>query len=227
MVGAELSESETALRVFLAAGGLILLGILFLVLTIWWWRSTKPESPALGPLEVMSERKWFTAAESERRRLIEQHRPEGAAAAFVAPEPVDLSVLARTAPSSFDDLRDPYEAPAAEVLDPEAAELVSAASTADAAADGADTEAGPSSEESSGGLDVVASGHAGEGASNGAHLVDHHDVDGPDGEDVGGSPSNGDASEDVSEDATVAMSRDETAAMPSPGRPSFVPHAGA
>jgi hypothetical protein len=71
-LGAELTESQAAFRVFAAAGGLVLLGLVLLLLTIWWWRGTRPESPALGPLEVMGDRRWATAAESERRRLLEE-----------------------------------------------------------------------------------------------------------------------------------------------------------
>ena len=78
-LGAELTESQAAFRVFAAAGGLVLLGLVLLLLTIWWWRGTRPESPALGPLEVMGDRRWASAAESERRRLLEEFRPEGMA----------------------------------------------------------------------------------------------------------------------------------------------------
>jgi hypothetical protein len=105
-LGDQLSSREATLRVFLTAGGLAVLGIALLVFTIWWWRSTRPEPPALGPLEVMSERRWRAASEGERRRLVEVHRPNGAVDGGPAPEPIDLSVLARDLPSGFDDLRD-------------------------------------------------------------------------------------------------------------------------
>ena len=122
LFSAELTESEAALRVFLAAAGLVLAGFLLLLLTIRWWRSTRPEPPALGPLEVMGDRKWSASAESERRRLIEEFRPVGAEPSnrFVEPEPIDLSVLARDAPATFDDLREPMD-------DPEALEVATAA----------------------------------------------------------------------------------------------------
>ena len=118
VLGAELTESQAALRVFLAAGGLVVAGLSLLLLTIWWWRHTRPEPPALGPLEVMGDRKWATAPDSERRRLIEEFRPVGAEPSnrVVDPQPVDLSILARDAPPTFDDLREP-------VVDPEALEI--------------------------------------------------------------------------------------------------------
>ena len=48
-LGAELTESEAALRVFLAAGGLLLAGLVLSWVTIRWWRGTQPEPPALAP----------------------------------------------------------------------------------------------------------------------------------------------------------------------------------
>lgn len=146
-LGAELTESQAAFRVFAAAGGLVLLGLVLLLLTIWWWRGTRPESPALGPLEVMGDRKWASAAESERRRLLEEFRPEGAEPMnlYVEPEPVDLSVLAREVPPNFDDLREPS-------IDPEALEIESEAAAETGAADTAD--------EGDGDVDGVAEGVA-------------------------------------------------------------------
>jgi hypothetical protein len=104
----ELSESEAALRVYLAAGGLVLLGALLLTLTVRWWRATRPEPPLLAPLEVMGERKWAKAPEPEKQRLLEQYRPATAdgTTPIVPPEPVDLAALARVPPRDFDDLVD-------------------------------------------------------------------------------------------------------------------------
>lgn len=131
-VAAELTEEEAAVRVFLAAGGLVLLGVGLACMTVWWWRSTRPEPPALGPLEVMSDRRWRTAGDSERRRMVDETRPEGADGRdlVVAPEPIDLSELVRGVPS-FDDLRDVSlesdrsVVPEVAVADPEALELAS------------------------------------------------------------------------------------------------------
>lgn len=103
-----LSESEATRRVVLAAAGLGLLGVIMLIATIWWWRSTRAEHPSLAPLEVMSARRWFRSNEAQRSRLVEQVRPEGAerSADAFRPEPVDLSVLAAGDHAGFDDLRD-------------------------------------------------------------------------------------------------------------------------
>jgi hypothetical protein len=110
LLASELTESQASLRVYLAAGGLALLGVALLVLTVWWWRTTRPESPVLGPLEVMSDRGFMKARHMDRQRLVDTHRPSGAmalASVSVAPEPIDLSVLARDVPKDFNDLREP------------------------------------------------------------------------------------------------------------------------
>jgi hypothetical protein len=109
MLAEQLTDSRAATLVWLTAGGLALLGLLLLIFTVWWWRGTRPEPEALAPLEVMSEKRWAKASDSERHRLVDAYRPDGAAplrTATAAPERIDLSELARTAPDSFDDLRD-------------------------------------------------------------------------------------------------------------------------
>ena len=118
VLAGELTESEAALRVYAAAAGLLLLGVLLLVFTVRWWRDTRPEPPSLGPLEVMGERRWSNARDADRRRLLDEHRPTGADPSIpliVEPEPIDLSVLARDTPKNFDDLREegPVSGPAA------------------------------------------------------------------------------------------------------------------
>ena len=140
ILAAELTESEASLRVYLAAGGLVTLGLVLLLLTIWWWRSTRPESAVLGPLEVMSERRFARAHDSDRRRMIDGHRPQGALAlegAVAAPVLVDLGALVRNHPIDFGDLRDPALADQAELQLPSRSAHVAAvelpASLSDAA----------------------------------------------------------------------------------------------
>lgn len=113
MIAGTLTESEANLRVFLAAGGLILLGILLLIGTVVWWRSTRPDPMALAPLEVMSTKRWSKAADVERRRLADAVRPGGEAAAAeasAAASPiVDLDRHGRSEVAEaddFDDLRE-------------------------------------------------------------------------------------------------------------------------
>jgi|GEM_PF-1622247 len=102
-----LTEEQVTQRILLTAGGLVLLGLALLVATIWWWRATREEHAALGPLEVMGMRRWRRASDAERRRLVAEARPPRArAVAPAVPEPVDLAVLSAQRPQGFDDLRE-------------------------------------------------------------------------------------------------------------------------
>lgn len=71
---AQLSDGEATLRVALSAGGLVVLGVVLLVATLRWWRSTRPEAPVLGPLTVMDGRNFRSADPEVRRRLLESAR---------------------------------------------------------------------------------------------------------------------------------------------------------
>jgi hypothetical protein len=106
-MAADLSDTAADRTVYLVAAGLVVLGIALAVATVWWWRSTRPEHPVLGPLEVMGERRFRRSADSERRQLLSSARPPGAEPSDPVradPEPVDLTGLAESAPAGFDDL---------------------------------------------------------------------------------------------------------------------------
>lgn len=63
----DLQVALVALVCLVAGGGLA-------VLTWWFWQSAQPESPALGPLEMMSERRYERASDEERARILEAAR---------------------------------------------------------------------------------------------------------------------------------------------------------
>ncbi len=107
-MAADLSDANADRIIYLVAAGLVLLGIALAVATVWWWRSTRPEHPSLGPLEVMGEKRFRRSSGAERRQIIANSRPPGAQPLIVeppAPRPVDLAMLAGAAPQGFDDLR--------------------------------------------------------------------------------------------------------------------------
>ena len=107
----QFEDPENARIIYLAAGGLLLLALLLGVGTWWWWRTAKVEHPVLGPLEVMSSRRFAKADFTDRQRQIEAVRladanGDGASAPVV--EVADLDrVLEREDPPHFDDLADP------------------------------------------------------------------------------------------------------------------------
>lgn len=107
-MAADLSDANADRIIYLVAAGLVLLGLALAVATVWWWRSTRPEHPALGPLEMMGERRFRRSSDAERRQIIANSRPPGAKPLITeppVPRPIDLAVLADAAPTGFDDLR--------------------------------------------------------------------------------------------------------------------------
>jgi hypothetical protein len=109
-------DADNARLIYLAAGGLALLGVLLAWATWRWWRSTKPEPAVLGPLEMMGERKWRRADAHHRARLLDEARPPGAERQVVQPQLEDLKDDAEpmSEPDDFGDLRDEPAAQPAE-----------------------------------------------------------------------------------------------------------------
>ncbi len=115
-LAADLSDSAADRRIYLAAAGLALLGVVMTIATAWWWYASRPDDPALGPLEVMSRKRWQAADDAERRQMLAQARPGAAAVpaaeadSGAAPETVqeliDLRQAAAAPVSDFDDLVD-------------------------------------------------------------------------------------------------------------------------
>lgn len=62
----------------LLGGGLVVLGIILLVVTLAFWRSSTVDPEVLAPLEVMADRKFARSDDSRRLALLNQVRPDGA-----------------------------------------------------------------------------------------------------------------------------------------------------
>jgi len=102
-------DPEHARIIYMAASGLVLIAVLVVVGTVWWWRSAAVEHPSLGPLEVMGTKSFWSGDESERRDRLDSVRPQGAEPgdeSLIVPDPVDLLDADRTRPLDFDDLRE-------------------------------------------------------------------------------------------------------------------------
>ncbi len=109
-IAADLSDGAADRRVYLAAGGLVLLGLVMTIATAWWWHATRPDDPALGPLEVMSRRRWLTADDAERRRMLAAARPGDEVPRGAEPARAGVAVAAGVS-SAVVDLREAASAP--------------------------------------------------------------------------------------------------------------------
>lgn len=109
-IAADLSDSAADRRIYLAAGGLVLLGLVMTIATAWWWHATRPDDPALGPLEVMSRKRWLAADDAERRRMLAAARPGDEAPRGTEPARAGVAVAAG-ATSAVVDLREAASAP--------------------------------------------------------------------------------------------------------------------
>lgn len=111
---AEVGDPSSTRRAYLIAAAMAAVGVVLLMITVWFWRTTRPEHRALGPLEVMSERKWRNADPIARMRFLDDARPEGAHAMGrigrigrgVSSPAIDLKANARDLRAGFEDLAD-------------------------------------------------------------------------------------------------------------------------
>jgi|GEM_PF-426932 len=66
-------SSNTVLAVTIA---LLVLGVGLLAVTVWFWRVTRPDPDALGPLIAMSDRRFAALGPIEKRRVLDGARPK-------------------------------------------------------------------------------------------------------------------------------------------------------
>jgi hypothetical protein len=92
--GAVLSSTGTTVAVLVAV--LVLLGLTMIAVALWLVRSTRTDSVALGPLEVMGARRWRKGDADVRQANLDSARPPG------APPPAPMVPIAVAAPPSSD-----------------------------------------------------------------------------------------------------------------------------
>jgi len=118
------NDDSSTRKVYLLAAGLAALGVALLIITVWFWRSTRADPALLAPLEVMGERKFRNLDDVAQQDLLNSVRPEDAQPmrwGVVEGESlnggvIDLEAAARVELKGFDDLRDAdvVEAPVVE-----------------------------------------------------------------------------------------------------------------
>jgi hypothetical protein len=98
---------STGTTTFIIAALLVALGVAMIVTAVWLVRATRTDVRALGPLEVMGDRRWYRADPERRTRSLDAARPPGAP----APAPM-LDADPEPAPAS-----EPGPTPAPDVVE--------------------------------------------------------------------------------------------------------------
>jgi hypothetical protein len=105
------SDARNARLIYLAAGGLVLLGIGLTWLTVRWWRTTEELHPVLAPLEVMGTKRWRTSGSTQRALALDAVRPAGAERTVTVPDEEPLAHgdgrSVDESADEFEDLREP------------------------------------------------------------------------------------------------------------------------
>ena len=83
-------DTGSSVVVLVVALALVAAGVALAGITVWFWRSTRPDPEALAPLVVMSSKRWRLGNPIERRRALDSARP-GAPVAVLEPITDDSS----------------------------------------------------------------------------------------------------------------------------------------
>lgn len=84
-------DTGSSVVVLVVAMALVAAGVALTGITVWFWRSTRPDPEALAPLVVMSSKRWRLGNPIERRQALDVARP-GASVAVLEPVADDLLV---------------------------------------------------------------------------------------------------------------------------------------
>lgn len=58
--------------------GMITMGVALAIVTAWYWKSARPETEALAPLEIMGERQFVSASDDLKKQLLNSVRAKPA-----------------------------------------------------------------------------------------------------------------------------------------------------
>ena len=118
------NDPDSTRKVYMLAGGLAVLGLVLIAITVWFWRNTRHDPELLGPLEAMGARKFSRLDSRSQLQLLDSVRPadaetlRGTSVDDSAPsEPIDLKVAKSSVAAGYDDLRDDAAADDAAVDD--------------------------------------------------------------------------------------------------------------
>ena len=72
-----LAVFSSSVGINLIGGGLILVGVVLMVVTVSFWKAAVEDPEVLAPLEVMADRRFARADDTYRLALLNSVRPEG------------------------------------------------------------------------------------------------------------------------------------------------------
>jgi hypothetical protein len=73
-----LAVFSSSVGINLIGGGLILVGVVLLCVTLSFWKAAVEDPEVLAPLEVMADRRYARADDTHRLAMLNSVRPEGA-----------------------------------------------------------------------------------------------------------------------------------------------------
>ena len=108
----------SSMSVNLIGIGLVLLGVVLMFTTLAFWRSAVEDPAVLAPLEVMADRAFARADDQKRLELLNQVRPDGAAAVVMNVAPPVLMREPRSEPRKLFRDKFSHDDDAVDVLPP-------------------------------------------------------------------------------------------------------------
>ncbi|MEO6126352.1 MAG: hypothetical protein ABIR32_21845 [Ilumatobacteraceae bacterium] len=108
------NDAASTRKVYLLAGGLALLGVVLIAITVWFWRNTRHDPELLGPLEAMGARKFARLDSRSQQQWLDAARPPDAeplrsvddSAEIERGEQINLKVAKSSVAAGYEDLRD-------------------------------------------------------------------------------------------------------------------------
>ena len=69
-----INDTASTRRIQLMAAGLVALAVALIAITVWFWKSTRPDPESLAPLEMMGRKKWRKSDAIEQRHRLDDVR---------------------------------------------------------------------------------------------------------------------------------------------------------
>jgi hypothetical protein len=107
-----INDVSSTRKVYLLAMGLVVLGVVLIVVTVWFWRTSRHDPELLAPLEVMGSKRFRAVDAKAQQQLLDSARPAdaepmrwGLVRGDMPPEAeIDLRQAAQRGSENYDDL---------------------------------------------------------------------------------------------------------------------------